>query len=29
VFLSIREGAAWFERWDGAKPPRLHRGPGG
>jgi hypothetical protein len=25
VFLSIREGAVWFERWDEAKPPRVHR----
>jgi len=24
VFLSIREGACWFERWDEAKPPRVH-----
>lgn len=29
VFLSIREGAAWFERWDGEKPPRVHGRPGG
>ena len=29
VFLSIREGAAWFERWDGEKPPRVHGMPGG
>jgi hypothetical protein len=29
VFLSIREGAAWFERWDEAKPPRVHRVAGG
>jgi len=29
VFLSIREGAAWFERWDGEKPPRVHGHPGG
>ena len=28
VFLSIREGAVWFERWDEAKPPREHRQPG-
>ena len=28
VFLSIREGAVWFERWDEAKPPRVHRRPG-
>jgi hypothetical protein len=29
LFLSIREGAVWFERWDGAKPARVHDGPGG
>jgi len=29
VFLSIREGAAWFERWDEEKAPRVHRMPGG
>lgn len=23
VFLSIREGACWFERWDDSKPFRL------
>lgn len=27
VFLSIREGASWFERWDESKPFRL-RGEG-
>lgn len=26
VFLSIREGASWFERWDDAKPFRVRRG---
>jgi hypothetical protein len=25
VFLSIREGASWFERWDDAKPFRERR----
>lgn len=24
VFLSIREGACWFERWDEGKTPRVH-----
>ncbi len=24
VFLSIREGACWFERWDASKAPRVH-----
>jgi hypothetical protein len=28
VFLSIREGACWFERYDDGKAPRVHRGPG-
>lgn len=28
VFLSIREGAVWFERWDGAKPFREATGGG-
>lgn len=28
VFLSIREGASWFERWDESKPFRL-RGQAG
>ncbi len=28
VFLSIREGACWFERWDATKPPRVHTPPG-
>lgn len=26
VFLSIREGAVWFERWDESKPFREARG---
>jgi hypothetical protein len=29
VFLSIREGAVWFERWEEAKPPRTHGPPNG
>jgi hypothetical protein len=28
VFLSIREGACWFERYDDGKAPRVHRGSG-
>lgn len=28
VFLSIREGAVWFERFDDAKTPRESRPPG-
>ncbi|MGH2944122.1 MAG: hypothetical protein ACRDLN_15245, partial [Solirubrobacteraceae bacterium] len=28
AFLSIREGACWFERWEEGKTPRTHRGPG-
>jgi hypothetical protein len=27
VFLSIREGASWFERFDDAKTPRERGGP--
>ena len=29
VFLSIREGRCWFERWDEARPFRARRVPGG
>ena len=29
AFLSIREGAVWFERFDDAKTPRERRPPGG
>ena len=25
VFLSIREGASWFDRWDGSEPFRTRR----
>jgi hypothetical protein len=28
MFLSIREGAVWFERFDDSKTPREHRPPG-
>ena len=28
VFLSIREGGCWFERWDDAKPFRVRRSGG-
>lgn len=29
VFLSIREGAVWFERFDDSKTPRVHSALGG
>jgi hypothetical protein len=29
AFLSIREGACWFERWEEGKAPRVHHGAGG